>query len=399
MIGFFAIIKGIVQIQMAETETGQQDPQPDYNRVSELAYQAFFEGQRSDEEVDAFLENEPESVRRAVRAKLTLIQPSKEATLAHELKQMCQPFLDETNKSWEEHAAENGVLPADVQKVVEAMLAYIQEEHDKSKILPVGGFPKEVMAVLPEGLKKAFGSYKEACDTKQERAELEIERNLAFKNHLLGKEYDQMMATFKHYEIDATGAPSKEQIEAALTPEILNLALKLKKPRLLLVPPMTRQDLVGKMVEYAVKGQENGVYTPTDFNDDNFYNGGRSEENLKWQVKIVEGVKDVPQDKNIYNGQRNNYQMAKMWVKKLQKQGLDIVNDWRTYGLLMMKSLVEGKPIDSQTYTVFNAMNLTVGQLIAVGSFISGDRGVYFGWDDPSGQVRSLRCRGSVQVL
>lgn len=240
----------------------------------------------------------------------------------------------------------------------------------------------------------------EKSDEEHERDKL-VEKIEVLERILLEEEYAQMLKTLEHYEIAATGVPTKKQIKEALRAremEVLKKATKLKKPRLLLVPPMTRQQCVQKMQEHRVKGQEGGVYTVDGFNDDNLYNGGRPEQDLEWKVMIVEGTENVPQDENIYDGQRNSCQMVKMWVEKLQNQGLDAINDARTYALLMMKSLVEGKPIDTKTQIVLNAMNLTEEQYVIFGYFNSYLHAVGFRWSDSFLLNRVLRCRGSVGV-
>ncbi len=246
-----------------------------------------------------------------------------------------------------------------------------------------GDFSK--MQYLMEGLKSAIAEVKGLL-------QLEVLK--------LEQQYSQMVKTLEHYEISTAGMPTLESIKKALTNnlEVARKTQQLEKPTLLLIPATSRQSKVKVIDEHKVEGQEDDTYTHR-FEDNDLWNGGEPDEveaDNKWRVEIVEGIQDVPQDKEIYNGKRNNYEMLKLWVEKLNNKGLDVINDADAYLTLMMRSLVDGKPVDSKTYTVLNGKSLTKGSLVALGLW--NVDGVYLLRDD-SGHVNDhLRLRGSVGV-
>lgn len=211
----------------------------------------------------------------------------------------------------------------------------------------------------------------------------------------LEADYPKMKATLERYEISTKGMPTWEQVKKGLTPEVLDKALKLAEPSLLLVPPITRQSKVEAINKNPAKGQKYDTYT-YELNDNNLWNGGKSETEKKWRVSIVEGVQDIPQDDEIYDRKRTNYEMSKLWVKKYEDQGLDVMNDANAYLTLMMKGLAEDKPLDPETYTVLNGKNLTKSSGVAVGAWSSVQVVLNFG--NPDGVNSVLRLRGSVGV-
>jgi hypothetical protein len=211
----------------------------------------------------------------------------------------------------------------------------------------------------------------------------------------LEADYPKMRATLEYYEISTKGMPTWEQVKKGLTPEVLEKALKLAEPTLLLVPPTSRQSKVEAINKHPAKGQKYDTYT-YELQDNNLWNGGKSRTENKWRVSIVDGVQDVEQDAEIYDGKRTNYEMSKLWVKKYEDRGLDTVNDADAYLTLMMKGLAEGKPLDPKTYTVLNGKNLTKSSYVADG-YWNFDR-VYLDYGYPDDTSNSLRLRGSVGV-
>lgn len=208
-------------------------------------------------------------------------------------------------------------------------------------------------------------------------------------------QYPAMKSALERYAISTEGMPSWEQVKQGLTPEVLNKALKLEKPSLLLIPPTTRPSKVEAIDRHPAEGQERNTHT-YEMDDDNLWNGGEAETDKKWRVSIVEGVEDVEQDLEIYDGRKTNYEMTKEWVAKLEARGLDVMNDADTYLTLMMKGLVEGKPVDQKTFTVLNGKNLKKGALVALGRW-SVDRFLLVS-DLPHISSINLRLRGSVGV-
>jgi hypothetical protein len=223
------------------------------------------------------------------------------------------------------------------------------------------------------------------------KVELSIEQAELLEG--LEKQYPTMQATLERYEISTKGMPTWEQVRKGLTPEVLDKALKLAEPTLLLIPPTTRQSKVEAINKHPAEGQKYDTYTYVLKNND-LWNGGKSKTENKWRVSIVDGVQDVEQDQEIYDGDRNNHDMSNLWVKKLEEQGLDVMNDADAYLTLMMKGLAEGKPIDPNTITVLNGENLTKSSLVAVGGWRDGQ--VRLGSVNPDATHHSLRLRGSV---
>lgn len=211
----------------------------------------------------------------------------------------------------------------------------------------------------------------------------------------LEQQYPKMQATFERYEISTKGMPTWEQVKKGLTPEVLDKALKLSEPTLLLVPPTTRQSKVDAINKHPVKGQKYDTYA-YELRDNNLWNDGNSKTENKWRVAIVDGVQDIEQDNEIYDGKRTNYEMSKLWVKKYQEQGLDVMNDADAYLTLMMNGLAEGKPLDPQSFTVLNGKNLTKTSRVAGGYW--NDDQVCLDDSDPYGVYNLLRLRGSVGV-
>ncbi len=212
----------------------------------------------------------------------------------------------------------------------------------------------------------------------------------------LEAQYPTMKASLERRKISTEGMPTWEQVKKGLTPEVLDKALKLAEPALLLIPPTTRQSKVEAMNKYPATCQKGpaGVY---ELNDHNLWNGGKSQTENKWRVSIVEGIQIVEQDKEISDRKRTNYEMSKLWVEKYEKEGLNVMNDADSYLVLMMKRMDQGKPVDPRGFfTVLNGKNLTKDSLVAHGGY-TGDRvDLYSG--SPVTVDAFLRLRGSVGV-
>jgi hypothetical protein len=208
-------------------------------------------------------------------------------------------------------------------------------------------------------------------------------------------QYPAMQAAFDKFHISTKGMPEWEQVKKGLTPQVLEKALLLKEPALLLVPPTPRKSKVKAINKHPVQGQEYDIST-CELKNDDLWNGGRSKTEHAWRVCIADGVQDVAQDPEIYDGIRTNYDMSKASVKKLEDQGLDMVNDADVYLCLLMRSLVEGKPIDTKTYTVLNGKNLKESDLIALGRWEHVRAALSSDFPDVSSLA--LRLRGLVEV-
>jgi uncharacterized protein YxjI len=249
-----------------------------------------------------------------------------------------------------------------------------KEEHDFSK-----------MKHLMEGLKSTIA---------------EAKGILQLESLKLEQQYSQMVKTLDHYEINKEGMPTLESIKKALVSSMdtVRKTRQLHEPVLIIIPPTSRQSKVEEMDDHKVKGQEGNTFT-YEFDDDNLWNGGVSEDDekiKKWRVKIVEGIQGVPQDSEIHDGKKRNSEMTKEWVKKLEGKGLEVMNDADSYLTLMMRTLVDGTPIDSETYTVLNGKNLTSHSHISYGYLFNGR--VNLDLDDADDVYDNLCLRGSVCV-
>jgi len=257
-----------------------------------------------------------------------------------------------------------------------------------AKLVETGDVSAEKVNAALDGIRSTTREKAKAAS----EVELSVEQAELLEN--LEKQYPQMQATLEKYEIPTAGMPTWEQVKRGLTPEVLDKALKLAESTLLLVPPTSRKSKVDAIDEHKVKGQRD-TYT-YELKDYNLWNGGKSKAENKWRVSIVDGVQDVEQDSEIYDGKRTNYEMSKAWVKKYEDQGLDVMNDADAYLTLMMKGLAEGKPIDPKYWTALNAKNLTESSPVAFGDWYDGQ--VRLVYDSPDDASDYLRLRGSVGV-
>ena len=277
----------------------------------------------------------------------------------------------------------------------------------KQPLKPLSGVSRDDLKSLVEGLVEANPALADKINARVDlmrettgqrlkavsEIQLSVEQSELLKN--LEAQYPAMKATLERRKIPTEGMPSFEQIKKGLTPEVLDKALKHKEPALLLIPPTTRKSKVEAIDKYPAKGQKRDTYLYK-LDDNDLWNGGKSQTENKWRVKIDEGVQDVPQDYKIFACRRNNFLMSKLWVEKYAKEDLDVINDADEYLILMMKRLDEGQPIDPKTWCVINGKNMTKNSLVAYGNW--GDIQVGLGYDDPDHGNIYLRLRGSVGV-
>ncbi len=258
-----------------------------------------------------------------------------------------------------------------------------------TKLVGTGRLDAEVVNGELDSIRETTGERAKAVS----EVELSVEQAELLKN--LEAQYPEMSAALERYEIPTKGMPTWEQVKKGLTPEVLDKALKLAEPALLLISPTTRQSKVRAIDKHPVKGQEYDTYTDTyEFEDSYLWNKNRN----KWRVSIVEGVQDVQDDEAIDHEKKTNYEMSKLWVKKYKDQGLDVINDANTYLTLMMKGLAEGKPVDPNTFTVLNGKNLTKTSQAARGAWHILDVRVALDHVDSADSHYELRLRGSVGV-
>jgi len=206
---------------------------------------------------------------------------------------------------------------------------------------------KKIMAGTSKETRQIFMPPKQS-ELSMEEAEL--------RDDLEGQ-YLRMGSVFEKYEISTAGMPPWEAIVRHMTPEILNVALKLRKPTLLLIPPSSRKSKIETIDSHPVDGQRNAtiIYNPR---DDNLWNGGKKENGKEWRVVIVEGMENIESHPEITKEGAKNFQMVKDYLQKYQLLGLDVINDADTYLTLMMVALTNGQKIDTQSFTALNAMSV-----------------------------------------
>ncbi len=214
----------------------------------------------------------------------------------------------------------------------------------------------------------------------------------------LEAQYPKMKTTLEKRNISTAGMPTWEQIKKELTQEVLNKALKLAEPALLLVPPITRQEMVDLLLKYKGDQEKHGLYfASTYFGDKNRWDGGKAQTESKWRVKIDEGIQDVEADPEINNFQITFYQAVVELLNKLQAQGLDVMNDAISWLTLLIKSLDEGKVIDSNQYgTILNAKNYTNRPGLGNVHWQNGAARFSYIYEETYGI--NLRLRGSIEI-
>lgn len=213
--------------------------------------------------------------------------------------------------------------------------------------------------------------------------------------------YDASVRALEAFQIDIAGRPSWEEVRKGLTLRVLNAAKHLKKKLVILVPPLTRQQLVG-----AIDNQTGsyGIEAPTvkhRFDDDTLYNDSMAEENLDWEVWIVEGIKhvDVNEELQKEDGNfRKNHEQVSALLQGLRSRGLEALSGVRSYLVAMMATLVDGRKLDVQNWTVLNTNTVVQNpnSLLGYGSWRAGQ--VCLIGDKPNVRDFNLRVRSAVRV-
>ncbi len=114
----------------------------------------------------------------------------------------------------------------------------------------------------------------------------------------------------------------------------------MKEPKLVLTPPLTRQQLVAAVD--ARKGKH-GIRAETytySLDDDNLYNNGQPEANLTWEVHVVEGMQDVPVNEAVqYSNGRPlyNHEQVRGLLAHYKAMDLDVLSGARPHLAAMMR--------------------------------------------------------------
>lgn len=210
-------------------------------------------------------------------------------------------------------------------------------------------------------------------------------------------QYDAAIRSLAAFGIDHKEAPSWEDIAARLTPEKLALVEKLEGAQLVLVPPQSRQDLVKAINSKAGDhGMKNDVYT-YESEDDQLWNNGKSEKDLRWEVAFVDGRQEVPYNAQLQDG-KTAYEQVKALRALHEQNELQILTGARLYLSLMMQGLIAKAPIDQKYWTVLNAEVVAKDEksLLGGGRWNTDQVSLYYAYPDFSSG--NLRLRGAVIV-
>ena len=165
--------------------------------------------------------------------------------------------------------------------------------------------------------------------------------------------------------------PEWDEIEPCLTSNILTAATQLKRPILIVIPPIPFNFAVHALDRMAPPincwpFNMYGLKQPTVFPkydanrhpyDDCFKlwdispNMGYGGDSLQWRVAIVEGTKNGSLLENQGYDISGNLNLA-VWA--LAEKGIQIVDNLQAYVSLLIVSLVKGDPIDTEGWTVLN---------------------------------------------
>lgn len=216
----------------------------------------------------------------------------------------------------------------------------------------------------------------------------------------LESQYFHMVTALKKYGLIShddritSSLPSWERMKDRLTATVLEKACKLDEPALVMVPPVGRRTMIEAIdSRHEAQGREDATHIH-ELGNDALWNGGKLETTNDWEVAIVTGVQCIKADETIKG---TSYQRTKAWLMKYSDQGIDVMNDARTYLVLMMASLVADKPIDKEFWTVLNAKNCTETYIVVHGCWCH--HRVYLDGVNPMLDLPSLRLRGLVRVI
>jgi len=114
-------------------------------------------------------------------------------------------------------------------------------------------------------------------------------------------------------------------------------------------------------------------------------NAGTPGEIVRWQVAVVEGDKELPEEKNPHRNEPLGEQL-RLWQEECEQRGLEL-SDNRSYALLQMREIMrspEGTPlaqlgIDPNTFTVLKDSTRQPGSFVPVGVW-DGSRVVFIGF-------------------
>ncbi len=189
----------------------------------------------------------------------------------------------------------------------------------------------------------------------------------------LKEQYRFLASVLKKYEILVEGLPTWSEIKSSLTTETLKRALKLKVPVLVMVPPLARREMIMAMNEN--KGGKDECHHRAivmdrviDFDNDTIWNADKDESEEKgYTAEIADGVEEVEDPKipldeeelivnskgeeEIVTVRKTNAEIVDVWLAKFAGIKLEAMDNVRSYLILALLRMAEGKPLDTDTFT------------------------------------------------
>lgn len=217
--------------------------------------------------------------------------------------------------------------------------------------------------------KVAVLQQEETTKTDEEKNDELVEKTVELARIILDEQYPQMVGAIEHYQIETSGAPSKKMIERRLTQKVLQKAIKLEKPTLLLIAPIPMSEKVSAMNSFRAKdGKFYDVELHFDIDPQQRDREDRDElegdegptRAKRWKAAIVEGMPEIGNRVMPKPGWSVSRLVNEM-KKKYRRQGLSIMSDIHEYLTLVLKVLAENSQhIDEKVTTVLSQARVPV---------------------------------------
>lgn len=274
--------------------------------------------------------------------------------------------------------------------------------HDLSLFLRSWGFT-QVQSDLVEGLVKHYGREVLVDFVRRERQCRDHTRAI-FPPLVMPKEgvekyheqYDAAVEVLAAFDIGHKQAPKWKRIADRIRPERLALIDRLEGAQLILVPPLSRLDLVkalnSKIREYGLAHE----VILERFEDDRLWNDGKPE-HLAWEVVFVDGRVDIPE--NDLLGRGTIYHQVQSWKSFLKSQGLGYLTGSREFLTLMMRWLVAKESSRRSQFTVLNVATALTDKQSYIGYGCLFDGRIDLHRIPVSSGSARLRLRGAVGVI
>jgi hypothetical protein len=222
-------------------------------------------------------------------------------------------------------------------------------------------------------------------------------------------------ATLAHYELVEEGDKAPPDTGTALealfdhlknNPGHVEAINQMQKPVLQLIPVYKPegagfQRMVNALDNHPREGQVN-TYVRDELNPRWGMNGETPGKIVGWQVVVVEGDKELSEERNPHWNESIGEQL-RLWQEECAQRDLELSNN-RSYALLQMREIMTapaGTPltqlgIDPNTFTVLKDPTRQAGSLVPSGDWF--EVGARFLESNPGGQAEAARFRPAVVV-